>query len=179
VYDLLGDAPVEHHWLRAAASCYVRLVMPKTTGEESADYPPRFTADADLNFSITIHSSAAVDAATASPEKLLRVRLLYSPEIISRQGAWVPAIVRPNRWHEITMKPDAKFKPEKGRTMLPSEEMKFATIDLREWFDLSRPGFYRLQLLPAAETQSATADFIELRFALDLSENRNHASGQR
>ena len=51
--------------------------------------------------------------------------------------------------------------------LAPTEEMKLTTVDLRKWFDLSKPGFYRLQLLPARDRVEAGQDVAaEVRFSL-------------
>jgi hypothetical protein len=94
------------------------------------------------------------------------VRLLYSPEVLSPQGALVPKARRELEWTELPPEPGAKLTAEKGKALAPAEEAKLLAFDLRDWFDVSKPGFYRLQLLPASAEKGATKEVGEVRFSL-------------
>jgi hypothetical protein len=75
--------------------------------------------------------------------------------------------VRESEWRESTPKPGAAFKAAQGKMLAATEEMTVASIDLREWYDLSKPGFYRLQMFPAVkdpDTSGETAS--EVNFSL-------------
>jgi hypothetical protein len=55
------------------------------------------------------------------------------------------------KWEEVPARPHARFsEPDAGRVLGPGEEFAALEVDLNRWFDLRRPGFYRLRftLLP-------------------------------
>ena len=79
----------------------------------------------------------------------MRLRLFYSEEMITPQGILAPKVLNESKWSEIQARPDARVNAEKDRKLAPGAEMKWATINLRQWFAMSKPGFYRLALLPA------------------------------
>ena len=171
------DEPLENEvrdWVRVGPGLRVRLNVPPIKIESIDDYPATLPADAALTFSLVVRNSAGLDQPTPDAAKSVKLLMLYSPEIISRQGAlapkavrdrewlelytpdlistpgaaFVPKALRDTGWTELTLKPGAHFTMKKGKTLAAAEEMKLATFDLREWFDMSKPGFYRLQLLP-------------------------------
>ena len=61
----------------------------------------------------------------------------------------------------MPLKAGARFTVVKGKVLAPTEETKLAKIDLREWFDANKPGFYRLQLLPLSNRAETAPDAIE------------------
>lgn len=74
----------------------------------------------------------------------LRLRLLYSP------GPAFPALGDPEAarrrvWTPLTPTRTASFAPSpEMRRLAPTEEVEVLHLDLRDWFDLSRNGSYRL-----------------------------------
>jgi hypothetical protein len=139
--------------------------VPPLTVELIDDFPPRLSGDAALIFGLRVRNARGVDQASPAPDKSVRLRLLYSPEVISRKGALVPEAQREAEWKEMTPKPGAAFKSEKTKMLAPTKEMSVATFDLREWYDLSRPGFYRLQLLAAVKDSPAVETPPEVTFS--------------
>jgi hypothetical protein len=123
-------------------------------------------AAAPLTFTLVARNARGVEQSLPLAEKFVNVRLLYSPAVISRQGAQVPQAKRKTDWVELKSKPGATFTVEKGRVLAPAGERKLATFDLRARFDVSKPGFYRLQLLPVSADPKATKEFGEVRFSL-------------
>jgi hypothetical protein len=165
----VGEGEQESHdWSTVGTGLQARLNVPPIKIERFDDLPPRLPADADLTFTISLRNSSGLDQASPAPEKVVRLRLLYSPECISKQGALQPSAVRETDWRELTPKPNAGFMAQKGKTLLPAEEMKLATFDLRDWFEIGRPGFYRLQLVPADKSSGkAPRDLSEVRFSVE------------
>ena len=178
-------------WVRVGPGLHVRLKVPSIRVESIENYPPRLPADAALTFSLLVRNSAGLEQPSPDAARSVRLRLLYSPEMVSRQGALVPKAVHADKWLEmyepdliqqpgpfipsmlpdtgwtdLPSKPGAKFSVEKSKELAVAEEMKLATFDLREWFDVSLPGFYRLQLLPAAAEAKTVRESGEIRFSL-------------
>lgn len=145
---------------------HARLDVPTLTFEAFEEEPPQLPADANLTFTITLRNSKGIEQASLAPEKSIHIRLLYSSECISPQGMLIPKAHRESEWVELPVKPDALFKAEKGKVLAPTEEMKLATLDLRQWFDTSKPGFYRLQLLPVQDPKASSNTFAEVPFSL-------------
>jgi hypothetical protein len=105
--------------------------------------------------------------------KRVRLRLLYSREVVSPKGALVPMAEREAEWVESKPKAGATYQAEKGKALAAGEEMKVAAVDLRAWFDLDKPGFYRLELSPAvADTAPAARVAVEIRFSLGARPDR-------
>ncbi len=153
-------------WVCVGPSLHVGLNVPPLKVEAFDDYPARLPADAALTFSLVARNAAGVDQPAPDAAKVVKVRLLYSPEIVSRQGALVPRATDDSDWTELPAKPGAKFTAEKGKTLAPAEETKLAVFDLRDWFDMGKPGVYRLQLLPAGAEPATAKEIGEVRFAL-------------
>jgi hypothetical protein len=154
-------------WVSLPSGFHARLDVPPLTVELIDDFPPRLPANAPLVFGLVVRNSRGIDQESPAPDNSVRVRLLYSPETISRQGALVPEAVRDTDWVQLPPKPNAAFNAPKAKVLAPTEEMKAAAFDLREWFDMSKPGFYRLQILPAATSADAPAQApAEVRFSL-------------
>jgi hypothetical protein len=153
-------------WVRVGPGLHAGLNVPPIKIEAFDDYPARLPADAALTFALVVRNSAGLEQLTPDAAKAVKVRLLYSPEIVSRQGALVPKATADPDWSELPLKPGAKFVAEKGKTLALTEEAKLAAFDLRDWFDVSKPGFYRLQLLPAAAEKDAAKEIVEVRFSL-------------
>jgi hypothetical protein len=160
-------------WVSLPSGFHARLDVPPLTVELIDDFPPRLPANAPLVFGLVVRNSRGIDQESPAHDTSVRVRLLYSPETISRQGALVPQAARETEWVHLTPKPDAAFNTAKAKILAPTEEIKAATFDLREWFDLSNPGFYRLQLLPAATGGDAPGQApTEVRFSLAAPERQ-------
>ncbi len=153
-------------WVRIGSGIHARLEVPPLQVELIDDYPPRLPADVDLTFGLVLRNGRGVEQAAPSPEKNVRLRLFYSPETVSRQGALTPQATRDAEWTELQVKNGAAFQAEKDKPLAVVEERKLAAFDLRQWFDVSRPGFYRLQLLPAVQEPGTVPEVSEVRFSL-------------
>jgi len=56
------------------------------------------------------------------------------------------------KWEELKRTRDAHFKPtDPGKTLSPTEEFKALEVDLNDWFDIRKPGYYRLRFVFAAQ----------------------------
>ncbi len=161
------DEPREGAWVHVGTGLHARLDVPPLTVEAFDDFPPRLPSDAVLTFGLVVRNAGGLDQPCPAPEQVARLRLLYSPAVISRQGALVPQAARAAEWLALPSKPGATFKAEKGKTLAVMEETKAATFDLRAWFDMGKPGFYRVQLLPDVQTADVPSGPVgEVRFAL-------------
>jgi hypothetical protein len=156
-----------HDWADLGLGFHAKLIVPNLTIELFDNLPPRLPAGADLAFSITLRNSRGLDQDTPAPEQSVRLRLLYSEESLSPKGSLVPNALKETEWVEIPFKVGAQFKSEKKKLLAPTEETKLATVDLRTWFDMSKPGFYRLQLLPVRDLPKAgSAVPAEIHFSM-------------
>ncbi len=153
-------------WVRLGSGWHARLEVPPLHVELIGDFPPRLPADAALTFGLVVRNSRGVEQAAPAMEKVVRLRLLFSPETVSRQGALIPQATRAAEWTELKVKEGAAFKAEPGKPLAVVEERKLAAVDLRNWFDVSKPGFYRLQLLPAVQEPGVVPEVSEVRFSL-------------
>jgi hypothetical protein len=153
-------APQE--WLPIGGGLDARLEVPPLKVELIDDCPPRLPADAALKFGLIVRNARGLDQTTAAPDKSVRLRLLYSAETVSRQGALAPLARSDADWKRLTPKQGAAFQPAKARTLAPAEETKAATFDLRDRYELNKPGFYRVQLLPSDKDD----DVVEVCFSL-------------
>jgi hypothetical protein len=166
----------EWDWVRVGPDLHARLEVPSVEVEAFDDHPfflrfedhaPRLPADTTLEFGVAVHNARGVERPAPDAAASVRLKLLYSPAVVSRQGALAPQAQREAEWQELARKPGAKFKGEKGKALAAGEERRLASLDLREWYDVSRPGFYRLQLLPAGPEKDADKDRShEVRFSL-------------
>ena len=88
-------------WARLANSFHARLNVPPLTVELIDDFPPRLAADEALVFGLSVRNARGVDQASPAPDESVQLRLLYSPEVISRKGALVPEAQRQSEWKEL------------------------------------------------------------------------------
>ncbi|MBO0697487.1 MAG: hypothetical protein J2P46_03770 [Zavarzinella sp.] len=154
-------------WVAVGPGFHVRLNVPPLTVEPFENLPPRLPADANLAFSLTARNSRGLALASPEPGRSVRLRLLYSPEVVAPKGWLAPKAAREAEWVEIPAKAGSVWKAEKGKMLAPTEEMTLATVDLREWFDVGRSGFYRLQLFPVPDRPGSPAESpAEVRFSL-------------
>ncbi len=155
----------DRQWRRVASQFDARLLVPEIQVEAYEGYPPRVPADAKLLFGLSLFNASGLDATAPDLNKSVRLKLLYSPEIVIR-GALAPKATRDEEWIELRIKAGAAFRTEPKKTYRPAEQAKAATFDLREWFDLNKPGFYRLSVVPTDKNVGeATGPAGELRFS--------------
>jgi len=164
--DLSPDRWDQEEWFKVADTLHARLELSASTAGDGY-YGRYFSSKEPVSASLMVRNASGLDQKSPSPEKLVRLRLLYSPETLSRQGELVPKSDNEKDWQEVTRKPDAKFKIEKADVLIPAQKVKIATVDLRDWFDMTKPGFYRLQLLPTDKQPNREVDVPpEVRFSL-------------
>jgi len=149
-------------WLRIGGGLDAGLEVPPLKVELIDDCPPRLPAGANLTFRLIVRNARGLDQTTPDVDRGVRVRLLYAPETVSRQGALAPLARTDADWKTLTPRPGAAFQVVKARTLAPAEDTKAATFDLRERFELGKSGFYRVQILPADKDD----DVVEVCFSL-------------
>jgi hypothetical protein len=138
-------------WVRIAPGFDARLKPQARPAELFKGYPPLLSADTALVFGLGLRNASGLDQLAPSLQECVRLQLLYSPALISRQGALIPVAARPADWVEVARKPEGKLPQEEQRTLAPAEEIQAARLDLRTAFELSKPGFYRLRLITLAK----------------------------
>ncbi len=153
-------------WVRLGSGFHARLEVPPLKVELIDGFPARLPADAALTFGLVVRNGRGIEQPAPALDKSVRLRLLYSPETVSRQGALIPQATRDAEWTELKVKKGAAFQGEPGKPLAVVEERKLATFDLRQRFGVSKPGFYRLQLLPAMQEPGALPEVTEVRFSL-------------
>jgi hypothetical protein len=94
----------------------------------------------------------------------VRLRLYYSPEMVSRQGMLVATAVRAADWEEQKPLPSAVLKIEAKSTLAPAEKVARCRFNVRDWFEVKQLGFYRLVLTSSTEGSEER----ELRFSVAL-----------
>jgi len=72
---------------------------------------------------------------------------------------------QPQASDPVEPKRDARFEPGDGsRTLEPFEAFEAMRIDLNDWFDLSKPGRYRLRATFAADSLVGEGSASEIYF---------------
>ena len=164
-------------WVRPGPGFHARLDIPASTTEASDNLPPRYPADTALTFAVVVRNSSGLEQVLPPLEKSVRLRFFYSPEVISRQGYLMPRATRPDQREELTPRPGATFRPVKSKVLAPTEEMKAGEVNLREWFDPRKPGFYRLQLVPVVPDRGPGGEGVsEFTFSLAPPREIAHSS---
>jgi hypothetical protein len=149
-------------WLRLETAFDGRLQGPRSQDE---GWPTRLVAGKAVPFTLTVYNRSGLDRPL--PELTgARLRAWYSPEVVSRQGALAPGARRDADWVELKVKPAARFATPAGRTVGAAREGVASRFDLRDWFDVSRPGFYRVRLVAAGERPEADDTPPEVRFSV-------------
>lgn len=95
------------------------------------------------------------------PELLAGVdpTLRYLPETVLPRGTLTPTAEDEKDWREIAPKVTARFAASGGRrTLAPAEEIEAFTLDLNDWFDVTKPGSYRLKFLFTNESGLGEAE---------------------
>jgi hypothetical protein len=134
-----------------------KLVDPELEGV------PRLPAGTAPTFALHLRNRGGLDAKVSALEGKVRLRAWYSPERVSRQGVLVPTAEREAEW--IELKPKAKaLKLEADRKLGPAEEYRAVTFDLRDWFEINRPGFYRVRMVASDIEEAPAAE--DVRFSL-------------
>jgi hypothetical protein len=132
-------------WVRLADGIDGRLRLARPQADVDGEWVPRWPAGAAPSCALELWNCSGTGR--PPPElKGVRPRLYYSPEVVSRRGELVPAARSQTDWEEIKPRPSAALKVEAGRPLPPAEKVTARTLDVRDWFELARPGFYRLVL---------------------------------
>jgi hypothetical protein len=132
-------------WLRLGPAFHGQLDGPPPQDEE---LNARLAAGKAVPFTLKVYNHSGLDHGLAEL-KGVRLRAWYSPEVVSRQGALKPAAREDAEWIELKAKAGARFAFEAGKTVRAGEQGVACRFDLRDWFDVSRAGFYRVWPVPA------------------------------
>jgi hypothetical protein len=162
-----GDRPWDdsYDWTTLDSGFHAKLLAHSWPVELLRDYLPRLTPATKMMLTLVVRNARGVDQVPVKAADGVRLRLLYSPEVVSSHGSLVPATAWDENWVEVAAKAGGTFKDEAIKPVAPGAEIDWATVDLRAWFDLNKPGFYRVQLLPLREGADKVPS--ELRFSLD------------
>jgi hypothetical protein len=134
-----------------APKFHLLLRPPAVPADAVEGFAPNFDETANLTFTLVGHNTSGLDLPL--PEPNVRLRLFHSEAGISRQGARTPKAERDEDWREIVGAQKQLWTPAE-KPLTPLEERTVATIELRRWFDLKEPGFYRVRLEIAGKEAS-------------------------
>jgi len=81
------------------------------------------------------------DQPIPAADKVLRLRVSFSPEKISRQGYLVSGGV----WSPVAARTSVAWRDPPGM-LPPGQIVRLAPIDVRQWIDLKDTGFYQVSL---------------------------------
>jgi hypothetical protein len=138
--------PAGGAWTRCAGPFNARLDLPPASNPD-ADEPSAFAPGEAVPIVLRIHNSAGLDQRL--PGEAPKLLLSYSPAHVSRQGALAPTARGNWEWVDVPASPNARPVALTKRTLGPAESIHAAEFDLRDLFDLSEPGFYRVRLAGA------------------------------
>jgi hypothetical protein len=128
-------------WTQLAPGLYGRLRgWWKKDDLYEGGHPRRTTAEA-LPVVIELWNARGLNQPTPVIEKLLKLRVAYSPATISRQGVLVPAGV----WRGLAARRAVAWK-ESPPMLEPGRTVSLAAVDLRAYFKLTEQGFYQVSL---------------------------------
>jgi hypothetical protein len=133
-------------WLRFTGKFEARLAPPKGMVDPDELGPPRRLLGKSIPVRLTVRNAAALPESVPDFSRHIQLKAWYSPAIIARQGMLVPAADQDAGWHDVAAKAGEFSQVIVGRKLNPGEELTIADIDLSAWFDLNRPGFYRVRL---------------------------------
>jgi hypothetical protein len=159
-------------WTALGGGLDGRLEGPGPGGDSEGEEELRLAPDSAVAFTLEVWNRSGLGQAVPEPGKLARLTLRYAPEAVSRQGALVPQAAREADWVEVAAKPGAAWKAEGSGPLGPAESVRAATADLRAWFDLSKPGFYRVRLAPVKEGAADDGPGGEVRFSVAPAKGR-------
>jgi hypothetical protein len=144
-----------------------RLQGPGGGGDTDAEEELRLAPGSAVPFTLDLWNRSGLGRAVpAPPAELVRLTLRYAPETVSRQGALVPKAAREADWVEVPAKPGAAWTAVGKGPLGPAQSARVATMDLRDWFDLGKPGFYRVALAPVKAGAGDEQPAGEVRFSV-------------
>jgi hypothetical protein len=132
-------------WVRLADGIDGRLLLARPQREDDEEWVPRWPSGAAPSFVLDLWNRSGTDRPLPDL-KGVRPRLYYSRETVSRRGELVPTASRLADWAELEPRPSVALNVDAGRLLAPAEKVSAYTFDLRDWFEVARPGFYRLVL---------------------------------
>ncbi|MFL5240854.1 MAG: hypothetical protein ACJ8FY_01985 [Gemmataceae bacterium] len=162
----VGSYPNSYNWVARGSGYQAALNGPPLNVELYEQLPPRLSAETALPISIIMRNVSGLHQTSLLAEKSMRLRLLYSEEYVSPHGTLAPKATREAGWQEVPSNLHAQLTTERTQMLAPTKELQVASLDLRKWYDLSRSGFYRLQLLPINKQPDTSAEgYSEMRFS--------------
>ncbi len=82
-------------WARVAPGLDVRLDVPPLRVPSFGEHPPRVPANAGLTFALVVRNARGLAQASPDLGKLVRQRLLSSPEVLSRHAEGLFSLAPP------------------------------------------------------------------------------------
>jgi hypothetical protein len=166
--------PLEpQRWVRLPGGLDARLDLrglvpePKECCAQLTRYAPaRLPFEAPLPVGLRVHCRAGLDRSVPCLGGGLRLDLRYSAESLSRQGMLAPAVARESEWVKIPSKFGAVLPSSPKQTLTPAEEVATSFIDLRELFEIERPGWYQLRLSATPADAAEAPERVEVKFVL-------------
>jgi hypothetical protein len=156
--------PLVHgRWVHLTETHDARLEGPE---REAVEWSARIAAGKAVPFVLRVHNRSGLDRSLPDLKRVT-LRAWYSPETISPKGMLIPTARWREDWTELKAKPAARLAAMSGPALGPAEERVACRFDVRDGFDLSRPGFYRVQLAGTARKgDTGTETVSEVQFSI-------------
>jgi hypothetical protein len=136
--------PADAPWLRFANKVEARLGPPLATIDADQPGPPRRVVGGSVPVPVAVRNAGGLPAVAPDLNRHLGIRPWHSPEAVARPGMLVPTAKTDADWQELAPTPGPAFPA--GTDLEAATQMIVGNLDLSSWFDLSRPGFYRVRL---------------------------------
>jgi hypothetical protein len=156
----------ERSWMRAGKGFGARLELDTSTASLESGMVSSYPVKVPVRAAIRLRNSRGLDLKPLALGDAFRLRLHYSPGKVSAKGEFVSAADWAEEWAELPARPDATWPAGTVGSLGPAEEATPATVDLRRFFDLSRPGFYRIILTVPGKDPIAWEEVSQVPFAI-------------
>lgn len=150
---------------RAGSGFEGRLDLETAAADPLSDDVPFFVSGTPLAVTLKVRNRTGFDRMPPPLGDLFRLRLHFTRATISPRGMLVPAAGRPEDCKETPARPGARWPAAGKHALVPAEETTAAVVDLSDWFDVSRPGFYRVELVHSGKAPSSK-ETAEVNFAI-------------
>jgi hypothetical protein len=173
------EFPPRFPWKELPGGIDCRLCPPGVSRHTRTNLSERFELGRPFPVSLWLRNRRGVEQGIPSvyrreeprrgPELLAGtdLTLRYSPETVSPQGKLAPAAEDEKAWRELAPKITARFAAGGDeRVLAPAGEVEAFTLDLNDWFEITKPGAYRLKFVSTKDSGLGEGESNEVMFSL-------------